>query len=285
MKKKKKSKAIKDLYLDRPTSHGGWPGGHTGSYRDADTPVYKQIAQYLKDMGLADDDNPRARLSESTGEYNVYDPLSVQDPVNKIIQGIIQTANTTNSVAEMSSHINQMMSLAEQLIPLYAPITEKQSWYLSAAILRVYQKFAEYKHALKRQHQHGKMNPPYTYPYDQNFFDSPLMDEYRKIMDMQKIFQEYVVDLLGPVNPHELGMEMSIVTTRDIDDLKSMMAEKSLADVNDGTWVGIGGRPPNDGMKRHLYNNAIQDVGGLDSFFVNENKIREIIRESIKRRL
>lgn len=51
-KKKTKSSKLKDLYLDRPTSHGGWPGGHSGSYRDADTPVYKQIAKYLEDMGL-----------------------------------------------------------------------------------------------------------------------------------------------------------------------------------------------------------------------------------------
>ena len=82
MKKKTKSKAIKDLYLDRPTSHGGWPGGHSGSYTDADTPVYKQIADYLKAMGLADDDNPRARLAESTSEYNVYDPFFINE--NKI---------------------------------------------------------------------------------------------------------------------------------------------------------------------------------------------------------
>lgn len=64
-KQKKKSKAIKDLFLDRPTSHGGWPDGHSGSYRDPDTPVYKQIADYLKSMGLVDDENPRARLAES----------------------------------------------------------------------------------------------------------------------------------------------------------------------------------------------------------------------------
>ena len=87
MKKKRKSKAIKDLYLDRPTSHGGWPDGHSGSYTDPDTPVNQQIANYLKAMGLVDDDNPRARLSESTSEYNVYDPLSLQDSVNKIING------------------------------------------------------------------------------------------------------------------------------------------------------------------------------------------------------
>ena len=75
MKKKTKSKAIKDLYLDRPTSHGGWPEGHSGSYRDPDTPVYKQIANYLKAMGLADDDNPRARLSEAHLRFLIRDSI------------------------------------------------------------------------------------------------------------------------------------------------------------------------------------------------------------------
>ena len=66
MKKKKVRKnTTKDLYLDRPTSHGGWPSGKPGGYTDPDTPVYKQISDYLKAMGLIDDDNPRGRLSES----------------------------------------------------------------------------------------------------------------------------------------------------------------------------------------------------------------------------
>ncbi len=65
MKKKKSKKTIKNLHLDKPTSHGGWPAGKPGGYTDPDTPVYKQIAKYLEDMGLIDDDNPRARLSES----------------------------------------------------------------------------------------------------------------------------------------------------------------------------------------------------------------------------
>ncbi len=60
-----KNSTIKDLYLDRPTSHGGWPGGHGGSYTDNKKPVYKQIADYLKSMGLADDSNPRAVLAEA----------------------------------------------------------------------------------------------------------------------------------------------------------------------------------------------------------------------------
>lgn len=61
----KKRNAIKDLYLDRPTSHGGWPDGHSGSYTDNKKPVYKQIADYFKSMGLIDDDNPRAVIAES----------------------------------------------------------------------------------------------------------------------------------------------------------------------------------------------------------------------------
>ena len=63
-KKKTKSDKLKDLYLDRPTSHGGWPDGHSGSYRDNKTPVNQQIAQYLEDMGLLE--NPdHAVLSEA----------------------------------------------------------------------------------------------------------------------------------------------------------------------------------------------------------------------------
>lgn len=63
-KSKRKSSTIKDLYLDRPTSHGGWPHGHSGGYVDSKRPVNKQISDYLKSMGLIDDSNPRRRLSE-----------------------------------------------------------------------------------------------------------------------------------------------------------------------------------------------------------------------------
>ena len=63
-KKKSSKKSIKKLHLDKPTSHGGWPDGHSGSYMDSKTPVNKQITKFLSDMGLLDDDNPRARLSE-----------------------------------------------------------------------------------------------------------------------------------------------------------------------------------------------------------------------------
>tara|TARA_B100000214_G_scaffold364589_1_gene331372 strand:+ start:595 stop:849 length:255 start_codon:yes stop_codon:yes gene_type:complete len=63
--KKSKKEKLKDLYLDRPTSHGGWPHGHPGSYRDNKTPVNQQIAQYLEDMGLLEAPE-HAVLSESS---------------------------------------------------------------------------------------------------------------------------------------------------------------------------------------------------------------------------
>tara|TARA_R110002153_G_C13314578_1_gene496636 strand:- start:371 stop:628 length:258 start_codon:yes stop_codon:yes gene_type:complete len=58
-------KTLKALYLDKPTSHGGWPDGHSGSYTDQKTPVNKQISDYLESMGLLDDSNPNAKLSEN----------------------------------------------------------------------------------------------------------------------------------------------------------------------------------------------------------------------------
>jgi len=72
MKKKKvnkqSNKIIKDLLLDKPTSHGGWPAGHSGSFTDPDTPVNVQISNWLIDMGLAED-STFARLSEENVRY------------------------------------------------------------------------------------------------------------------------------------------------------------------------------------------------------------------------
>jgi hypothetical protein len=53
-KKQKKTKKIKDLHLDKPTSHGGWPGGHRGSWNNK-TPVNIQIVDWLKSMGMLED--------------------------------------------------------------------------------------------------------------------------------------------------------------------------------------------------------------------------------------
>jgi hypothetical protein len=65
MSKKKKvtNKTAKELYLDRPTSHGGWPEGPSRGWIDKD-PVNVQISNWLESMGLLDRP-PHARLSES----------------------------------------------------------------------------------------------------------------------------------------------------------------------------------------------------------------------------
>ena len=73
----KKSKIIKDLHLDKPTSHGGWPEGHTGSWNDS-TPVNVQISNWLESMGLAED-VPHARLSESHLRKLIRQLLSSRD--------------------------------------------------------------------------------------------------------------------------------------------------------------------------------------------------------------
>jgi len=62
-KKNSKKKIIKDLHLDKQTSHGGWPGGHTGSWINK-TPANIQIANWLESMGLLDSPS-HARLSEN----------------------------------------------------------------------------------------------------------------------------------------------------------------------------------------------------------------------------
>ena len=64
MPKKRKNRDLrKKLFLDRPTSHGGWPNGKNNSW-SGDKPVNDIIYDYLEDMGLTAD-VPHARLSET----------------------------------------------------------------------------------------------------------------------------------------------------------------------------------------------------------------------------
>lgn len=64
MKKKKRTSIIKNLHLDKNTSHGGWGSdSDNGSWNDK-TPVNRQISNWLETMGLADSNRETARLSE-----------------------------------------------------------------------------------------------------------------------------------------------------------------------------------------------------------------------------
>ena len=61
---KKRSSIIKDLHLDKPTSHGGWGSDADSGGWNNKTPVNQQIANWLTSMGLADSERKTARLSE-----------------------------------------------------------------------------------------------------------------------------------------------------------------------------------------------------------------------------
>ena len=63
MARKKRKNLRKELFLDRPTSHGGWPSGKNNSWI-GDKPVNDIIYDYLESLGLTAD-VPHARLSES----------------------------------------------------------------------------------------------------------------------------------------------------------------------------------------------------------------------------
>ena len=48
-----------NLFLDRDTSHGGWPEGPSRSAY-SDVPVNRQISDYLKSLGLLDESEEEA---------------------------------------------------------------------------------------------------------------------------------------------------------------------------------------------------------------------------------
>jgi len=233
-------------------------------------------------MGLADDDNPRARLAESTGQFNMYEPLSLQNSVNKVIHSIVGSIKSTNSAEELHSHANQMIMILSQVIPLQAPISEKQSWYLSAAILRYHQKMDEYKEKLQDEWEEVKVQ--HRHYWGMTFFDSPYMDKWREIDAKQVEFHREVESMVGTIE-HQGSPDISfqVVDPSDIDDLKARFVSAGLAAVNDGTWVGRYGNPPDKKDKQYLYSNAF--YWGEDRYFINEHKIRDLIRESIKRLL
>ena len=79
---KKNRRLRRDLHLDKHTSHGGWPGGHRGSWNDP-TPVNDQIYNWIESMGL--DSDPRwARLSESEVKYVVREVAKKRIQKNSI---------------------------------------------------------------------------------------------------------------------------------------------------------------------------------------------------------
>ena len=275
MKKKKSKKTIKDLHLDKPTSHGGWPSGKPGGYTDPDTPVYKQIANYLQSMGLIDDDNPRARLAETSMQSNMYAPLSLKDPINKAINAMVKSVKLTNSAEKLHNQSLQIIMLLSQVIPMQAPISEKQSWYLSSAILRYHSRMIQYKESVKDDFENNKYK---TGNYSMNFFDSPDIDKWREIDAKQLQFHREVESMVGPIEHQGMpDYHHQVVFAGDIDSLKARFVSAGLAKENDGTFVGRYGQPPGDSDKYSLYSNVF--FYDDERYFTVENKIRDLIRE------
>ena len=73
MARKKRKSLKKELFLDRPTSHGGWPSGGNNSW-SGKKPVKDIIYDYLESMGLTDD-VPHAKLSESNIKLLIKESL------------------------------------------------------------------------------------------------------------------------------------------------------------------------------------------------------------------
>lgn len=61
----------KSLYLDRPTSHGGWPEG------EYDPPINDRIFNYLKDMGLVQEEHLRSMIRGILSEVDTYGYLDI----------------------------------------------------------------------------------------------------------------------------------------------------------------------------------------------------------------
>ena len=66
----------KSLYLDRPTSHGGWPEG------EYDPPINDRIFNYLKDMGLVQEAHLRSVIRGIIKETYVPDEFDPVPPAN-----------------------------------------------------------------------------------------------------------------------------------------------------------------------------------------------------------
>jgi len=97
-KKKKKSKTtnklLKDLMLDKPTSHGGWPEGENRGWLPGSKPVNQQIGDYLTSMGLAEatikiPDGPKGQ--EFNYKINSFDDLDLDPGIKEYLNDMFAT--------------------------------------------------------------------------------------------------------------------------------------------------------------------------------------------------
>ena len=121
---------VKNLYLNRPSSHGGWPAGPSKSFM-SNKPVMKQISSWLKDMGLLEAILSRI-LSESVEYFgqgivdfknlvesnpNYPHRAAVESGWSKIGKGLTRTVYThpsNNTVVLKIANMDEHLNLAKQ---------------------------------------------------------------------------------------------------------------------------------------------------------------------------
>ena len=120
---------VKNLYLNRPSSHGGWPEGPSKSFM-SNKPVMKQISSWLKDMGLLEVILSRI-LSESIEYFgkgtvdfknlveSESDPhvAAIKSGWTEIGKGLTRTVYahpTNNSVVLKIANIDENLNLAKK---------------------------------------------------------------------------------------------------------------------------------------------------------------------------
>ena len=200
-------------------------------------------------------------LSEGRA-FSMDDPLSLKDPINKAIHGLITSVNSSSTAEGCHSNAYPVIMLVSQVIGMMAPISDIQSWYLSAAILRYHEKMIDYKEQLKKDFERNKTG------FVEHFFDSDEGDDWREIDAKQVEFHREVEGMVGTIeHGGEPDIDFQEVTASDIDNLKGKFVASNLVDVNDGTFLDGWKSTPRESAKQSLYDNAI--YRGYEEYFEN----------------
>ena len=122
-------------------------------------------------------------------DFNMYEPLSLSEPINKIINAIIDSVKSSTSAGQLHSNTISMIILAASFISSSNKLSEKQSFYLASAILRYHSKMIMFK---------KQINDEFEKKYYKTMtLDSPEMDKWREIDASQVEFHREVESMVG----------------------------------------------------------------------------------------
>lgn len=97
----------KSLYLDRPTSHGGWPEG------EYDPPINDRIYDYLKSMGLVQETHLRQMIRGILNEAEPSDEFNASTPRSRALGGVkvVSTPEQADALQKLSSGLPKMFAM------------------------------------------------------------------------------------------------------------------------------------------------------------------------------